>query len=86
MKTSKLPIRLCMGSSCYARGNDKILELINTFLKENNLKDSVDFRGHLCQGNCNHGPNLTIGETRYHEVSPSSIRMILDEAFKGTMV
>ncbi len=86
MKTNKLPIRLCMGSSCYARGNDKILELTNSFLKENNLKDSVDFRGHLCQGNCNHGPNLSIGETRYHEVSPSSIRMILEDAFKTSKV
>jgi NADH:ubiquinone oxidoreductase subunit E len=86
MKTCKLPIRLCMGSSCYARGNDQILDIINTFLKENNLTEKVDFRGHLCQGNCNGGPNLSIGETKYPGVSPSSIGMILEDALKTSMV
>lgn len=86
MKTNKIPIRLCMGSSCYARGNDQILELIKTFLEDNNLKEYVDFRGHLCQGNCNRGPNLSIGETKFYEVSPSSIRMILEDAFKESIV
>lgn len=86
MNDNKLPIRLCMGSSCYARGNDKILEIINTFLNENKLKEQVDFRGHLCQGHCNNGPNLSIGETKHHEVSPSSVRMILEDAFKTSMV
>jgi NADH:ubiquinone oxidoreductase subunit E len=74
-----------MGSSCYARGNDQILELIKTFLDENNLKEHVDFRGHLCQGNCNSGPNLSIGETKYNEVSPSSVQMILEDAFKESI-
>lgn len=86
MKTDKLAIRLCMGSSCYARGNDQILNIINSFLEEHHLKEHVDFRGHLCQGHCNKGPNLTIGETKYHEVSLSSIRLILEEVFESRLV
>ena len=31
-------IKICMGSSCFARGNNENLEIIETFIKENNLE------------------------------------------------
>lgn len=75
-----------MGSSCFSRGNDQVLTIINEYLEENNLLDKVDFRGHLCQGNCQHGPNLTIGEAKYNEVSRSNIRFILQDALQALTV
>jgi NADH:ubiquinone oxidoreductase subunit E len=71
-----------MGSSCYTRGNDKILEMVRDFIETQGISDQVDFRGHLCKGQCNKGPNISIGETEYHEVSESNIRLILNEAFE----
>lgn len=79
--TNKLPICLCMGSSCYTRGNSEIIDTINVFLKERKLENRVDFRGHLCQGHCSQGPNLCIGKTKYHEVNLSNINTILEDAF-----
>lgn len=81
MKTEKLNIRLCMGSSCYSRGNDDILKIIDKYLTEKNLKESVDFRGYLCKGQCSKGPNLSIGDKDYQEVSLSNIHLILREVF-----
>jgi NADH:ubiquinone oxidoreductase subunit E len=85
METEKLNIRLCMGSSCYSRGNDEILKIIERYLTEKNLKDNVDFRGYLCKGQCNKGPNLSIGDKEYHEVSLSNIQLILKEVFEATV-
>jgi len=81
MNANRCEIRLCMGSSCYSRGNDRILEIIREYIESNHLEEKVDFRGHLCIGKCNHGPNVTIGGVAYHDISESNIRLLLDDAF-----
>ncbi|MEA3317911.1 MAG: NAD(P)H-dependent oxidoreductase subunit E [Bacteroidota bacterium] len=76
-------ITICLGSSCYRRGNQAVLEIIKAYLKENNLKDKVDFKGHLCTGNCLNGPNLKINEEKYFGVSQDSVIEILDKYFNS---
>ncbi len=82
MKEIKIELRLCMGSSCYSRGNNEVLEAIKKYIEENQLQDIVDFRGHLCKGQCKKGPNFSIGEMEYHDVSLSNIHMVLEDYFK----
>ena len=82
MDQNRIKIRLCMGSSCFSRGNDRILNLVKSFLDKNQLYEQVDFRGHLCKGKCNKGPNISIGDKEYHQISESSIRLILQEALE----
>ena len=53
----KKEIVICLGSSCFARGNNKNLEFIQEYLKVNNLKDY--FQGTVVfatmqQGSCCH--------------------------------
>lgn len=79
MRTDKLIVRLCMGSSCYTRGNSEVLEVIKSYISEHKLQDSIDFRGHLCNGHCNKGPNLKVGDTTYNNVNLSNVTMILDD-------
>ena len=38
-------IKICMGSACFARGNDKNAEIIENFIKDNNLDAKVDLFG-----------------------------------------
>ncbi len=82
MSTKKCEIKLCMGSSCYSRGNDSIMEVIREFIESRHLEDRVDFRGHLCIGKCNHGPNVTINGVPYHDISESNITLLLQDAFE----
>ena len=82
MKIEKLNIRLCLGSSCYSRGNDEILKIIEKYINEKNLNQNVDFRGYLCKGQCSKGPNLSIGDKEFHKVSHSNIHLILKEVFE----
>ena len=58
----KLRVELCMGSSCFARGNSSTLMGLEGFVEENGLSDRVDLEGHLCLGKCNTGPHLKIGD------------------------
>ncbi|HNY07304.1 MAG TPA: (2Fe-2S) ferredoxin domain-containing protein [Bacteroidales bacterium] len=78
----KTEITICLGSSCFSRGNNKNLEIIKDYISENNLKDKVDFRGHLCAEMCNRGPVVKINGKIYFDINRDNIISILDSYFK----
>lgn len=85
MKTQN-QIIICMGSSCYSRGNRLNLELIKAWLEERNIEAEVGFKGQLCSNLCNKGPVITINKHVYQDVHPANIINILKTAFSGTQV
>ncbi len=82
MYTSPTPsILICLGSSCFARGNSQNLGTIKEYLTENGIETQVDFRGHLCQELCTKGPVIKIGDTEYTGVNSGNILSILSNHF-----
>lgn len=81
MEKKKTSIVICLGSSCFSRGNKENLETIKAYLKEYNLEDKVDFKGELCTGNCNKGPIVKINGKIFKKVNTSSIIEILNNYF-----
>lgn len=75
----KIKITICLGSSCFSRGNGTTLELIRKYLDENHLTDEVDFRGKLCACDCSHGPIIEINDIKFEAVSESNILNILEQ-------
>ncbi|MBN2280482.1 MAG: (2Fe-2S) ferredoxin domain-containing protein [Candidatus Marinimicrobia bacterium] len=78
-KKSKTIIALCMGSSCFARKNTTLVTLINEFLLENNLVDSVELIGNLCMDKCKEGPNIKIDNQIFHQIDAVKLIKILSE-------
>lgn len=76
----KVTVELCMGSSCFARGNSSALSEIESFLEENDLSDSVDLQGHLCLGKCNSGPHVRVNGVEYSAITPDCIIDLIKEA------
>lgn len=74
-------IRICLGSSCYSRGNNTHLETIKKYIAENHLEAEISFSGHLCEERCSKGPVLTIDDKIYQEVNLSGLYKILQEEF-----
>ena len=62
-------IKICLGSSCYSRGNNVHLEVIKKYIAENHLEAEISFSGHLCEELCSSGPILRIDEKVYKEVN-----------------
>jgi NADH:ubiquinone oxidoreductase subunit E len=71
-------ITICMGSSCFSRGNNRNIEVIQNYLNEKQLTPRVELTGHLCEGHCRVGPNITINGQMHHEVNPVTIIGFLD--------
>ena len=80
---SKPNIVICMGSSCFARGNEKTVEACESFLAERGLKDEVDvdLGASLCTGHCSEGPVVVVDGKVYTHVDPLVMRDILEKIF-----
>lgn len=79
----KTPLIICLGSSCFARGNKNTLKVITQYVKTHNLSDKVDFKGGHCFGMCAEGPILQVGNTVYTAVDEFKAIEILTNHFEG---
>ncbi len=78
----EVEMHICLGSSCFSRGNKEVVMFIREYLKKNHLEDKVIFRGARCMGNCSKGPNLKIDDTNEEGVTISRIEGILERGLK----
>ncbi len=76
---SKPKIVVCLGSSCFARGNEENIRVVEDYLKQNSYQDDVDVElsGTLCQGCCSEGPNVIVDGKLYSKVEPGVMLDIL---------
>jgi NADH:ubiquinone oxidoreductase subunit E len=70
-----------MGSSCFSRGNNRNIEVIQDYLAQRQRQATVELVGHLCKGQCKSGPNITINGRIHHESDASVLRGVLDQHF-----
>lgn len=80
MNTDKKLIKICMGSSCFSRGNNKNVQLIENYIVQNNLSLKTELKGCLCEGQCKKGPNIELDGEKLQGIEPEMILDLL--AFK----
>lgn len=80
--SNKVEVVICLGSSCFARGNKVTLRVIEKYIKENNLQDKIFFHGGHCFGRCAEGPVVKINDTIHTGVNEFNIIEILNGTFK----
>ncbi len=74
-------IVICMGSSCFARGNRKNLEVVEQFLAAHGLKAEVRLAGSRCADECQKGPNVIINGVAHHGVDSGALIDLLNAEF-----
>ncbi len=77
-------IVICIGSSCFSRGNAKNVEITENFLETNGLKDDIDVElsGALCRNRCAEGPIVEVNGKIYTEVDSGLMLDILKQTFQ----
>ncbi len=82
---AKPKITICIGSSCFSRGNERNVEVVQKFLDENNLKDEIDveLEGSLCKGRCADGPIILVDDKVYTKVDSGVMLDIMKKLFPG---
>lgn len=81
--SNKVEIVICLGSSCFARGNKSLLKVITQYIKDNNIQDRVNFYGGHCFGNCADGPILKIDNAIHTCVDELKAIEILNSTFQS---
>jgi len=79
----KHPISICLGTACYVRGAEKVLDEFKRALNIKVGESTPDGKFSLsclrCVGACGLAPVVMIGEKVYGRVSPDGVKDILKE-------
>ena len=77
------PISICMGTACYVRGAEKVLDEFRRSLKIEVGETTPDGKFSLnclrCVGACGLAPVVMVGDKTYGRVSPDGVKQILSE-------
>lgn len=83
MPESRFEIQICMGSSCFSRGNRYLVKIIKEYLAKNHIDDKVVFKGSRCMGLCSEGPNIVINGKIISGITESEAESVLDKELQG---
>ncbi len=76
---SKIDITVCMGSSCYARGNQENLAFLEDYIKEHGIDANIELAGSRCENKCALGPNIYVNGKEYNQVDIEKLKEILEK-------
>jgi NADH-quinone oxidoreductase subunit E/NADP-reducing hydrogenase subunit HndA len=79
----KNPISICMGTACYVRGAEKVLEEFKKELGiqvgETTKDNNFSLSSLRCVGACGLAPVVLVGDKTYGRVAPDDVKGILKE-------
>lgn len=82
MEPHKKEVVICLGSSCFARGNKQLVKIVTNYLHDRNLLNEVKFHGQRCFGECSSGPSLKLDGILKANLDEDSIIAVLDDFFE----
>jgi len=72
-------IEICLGSSCFSRGNREVVQILREYLRKNHLDDKVVLKGARCMNRCNEGPFIIINGKTFTSIGVQDIEKILEK-------
>ena len=79
----KFPVSICMGTACYVKGNELILDEFKRRLNINvgeTTRDGIFTLSTLrCVGACSLAPVVSVGDKIFGNVTPLQVKKIIDE-------
>ncbi len=82
----KYPISICMGTACYVRGAEKVLDefrhQLNINVGETTPDGLFSLNSLRCVGACGLAPVAMIGDKVYGRVTPEKVKDILEEYYQ----
>lgn len=68
-------VQICVGSSCYLKGSQEIVEMFQQAVEQYGLEDRVVLSGSFCMGKCNReGVSIQVDDEIHTGVTPGNFR------------
>ena len=71
----QVDIVVCMGSSCFSRGNRQLLESLQSWIEQQPWRQQVVLKGSRCEGACIQGPNVRINGRLLHQATAEQVKI-----------
>ncbi len=73
-------IQICVGSSCYLKGSQDIVELFKSAIESNGLSSDVTLAGSFCTGKCNReGVTVTVNDEIYTGITKENFKEFFEK-------
>ncbi|MBR6400201.1 MAG: NAD(P)H-dependent oxidoreductase subunit E [Firmicutes bacterium] len=79
-----MKLTVCIGSSCYIKGSQSVVERLQGLIAENKLENDIDLCGSFCMGQCRQGVCVTIDNDLF-SVSPESTESFFEKEVKARL-
>ncbi len=66
-------VTVCVGSSCYVRGSDRVAEALQRMIDKRGLQAQVELSGAFCMEQCSLGVTVRVNDRVYRQVMPDEI-------------
>lgn len=82
----RIELTICLGSSCFARGNQTMVHIIREYLRKNHLEEIVFFKGAHCFNACKQGPTVRINDEYLYGVTPENVIPLLTQSLEKYVI
>ncbi len=73
-------VQVCVGSSCYIKGSEDIVELLTKAVKDNGLENDITLAGSFCTGKCNRiGVTVSVDDNVYTGITKDNFKEFFNE-------
>jgi NADH-quinone oxidoreductase subunit G len=79
----KVKVGVCLGTNCYLKGSQHVLNAVLRHAGEKGLENRLDVRASFCFERCEYGPNASIDGEGVCACTPESLIEILNERIEG---
>ena len=81
----RIPVSVCVGTSCHLRGSQKLLKSLMHHVDEQELGDQVEIQATFCMEACDRGPTVRVAGHVLNRASLETVKDLLDKARNGEL-
>lgn len=79
----KLKITVCVGTSCYVKGSQTLLQGLVKHLEDRGLTHAVDVQASFCHERCDRGPTVVIGDRVFEKCTLDAVVKTVEGLIKS---
>jgi NADH-quinone oxidoreductase subunit G len=76
----RIPVSVCVGTSCYLRGSQKLLQDLLRHVEDQDLETAVELQATFCMEACDRGPTVRVAGQVLHHAGLEAVKERLDLA------
>jgi len=81
----RVPVSVCVGTSCYLRGSQKLLKELLHHVEDQDLGEAVEIRATFCMEGCDRGPTVRVAGHVLHRADLDTVKELVEKARKGEL-